>query len=441
VRRLVWVAGALAGLVVLLLVYGAIELRSLDSPEFHKTLLEQARGTLGTNLRVERMTLSIFSGVSLRGVVIDNPPPFKGPFVSAQSFVLRYRLWPLLAGRLDVQQLAIEEPSINLEMDARGRFNYELLKPLAAPGAASRTSSSSALTLLLSKLSVDRGQLSLRDQSGPPLMRAEGFGLASGFEVGAAGLSGSGTVRLSTLDLGDALFVRDVEAPLKAGAGRATLGPVRGRVADGRLAGSLALRLGGGFQYGADVQVDGARVETLLKEAKAAPSLAGSLKATAHFDGTAGLPTLSGKGNASVGDCRAGSLPLLKLLSSVLQVPELADPRFDQCLLEFSLARSRLETAVLSMKGPSVDLGGHGSVMLETGALDHAMTLALRQALVDKISAREVRAAFTPRGDGFAKVDFKVSGTLASPKVDLLSRIGEKALTEAAKGKLKKLIN
>jgi len=75
---------------------------------------------VGADVRVEGMDISLLSGVTLRGIAIANPRPWTGDFLAAEAFVLRYRLRPLLAGRVEVERLALEKPSLALAMNARG---------------------------------------------------------------------------------------------------------------------------------------------------------------------------------------------------------------------------------------------------------------------------------------------------------------------------------
>ena len=73
------------------------------------------------------MEISLLSGVTLEGITVANPAPFRGDLLTADAFVLRYRLLPLLAGRVQVDRLALEKPALTLAMDAQGGFNYERL--------------------------------------------------------------------------------------------------------------------------------------------------------------------------------------------------------------------------------------------------------------------------------------------------------------------------
>ena len=114
-------------LLVAVVGYGIYLARSLDTPEFKATLLQRATAAVGTDVQVADLGVSLFSGVTLTGVTIANPPPFTGSLLEAEAFVLRYRLLPLLRGRLVVDELSLEKPVISLVSDKKGVFNYEKL--------------------------------------------------------------------------------------------------------------------------------------------------------------------------------------------------------------------------------------------------------------------------------------------------------------------------
>jgi hypothetical protein len=194
-----------------------------------------------------------------------------------------------------------------------------------------------------------------------------------------------------------------------------------------------------GFRFAANLEVKGAQVKTLLEEAKSKASVTGRLMAKASFEGSGGLPTLKGKGRAEIADCKVANARTLAVVAAALRLPELANPDLDQCLVEFSMAGSRVQTPVVRLTGKQIQITGHGMTNLDTSTLDYDMNLALGKELMNKITVRELRAAFRDRGDGFSTVDFKVTGTTVAPQTDLASRVGKAAATEAAVGGLKKL--
>jgi uncharacterized protein involved in outer membrane biogenesis len=429
------VAAVLAGAA-----YVAHLARSLNTPEFKEQVLAEARSRLGTDVRVDEMHVALLSGVTLRGVAVANPAPFPGEFLTAQAFVLRYRLLPLLSGRVDVQRLALEKPTIRLATDRKGTLNYEKL--MGGGGAASAPAKGGGaavpLEVVLKDLSVSDASLEMTDAAKATLAKVEGLHFRSAFRVAGGATEGQGRASIATVDLGDVLFVRDVSAPLQMTKAAVKLAPIRGRVGGGTATGDLTVHLQGGFRYESSLQLEDASVRTLLEEAKSPARVSGKLAGKAHFRGTAGLATLKGQGEGQVTDCKVEDAKVLLLLSHVLNAPELANPDFDECRVEFSLDGYRLRTPVLTLKGKAIQLTGKGSMNLESSTLDYDMTLALATTLLEKVQAKEVRDAFTQREDGFSTVDFKVYGSSQNPQTDLAKNIGKAAATEAISKFLKK---
>jgi uncharacterized protein involved in outer membrane biogenesis len=437
--------GTLAVLLVTALAaigYGVHLAGRLNTPEFQKSLLGQAKAAVGAEVRVQTMDISLFSGVTLSGLAIANPAPFGGDLLTADAFVLRYRLRPLLAGRVEVERVALEKPSLDLAMDAKGAFNYEKLggrAPSKPSAAAPAGAAAVPLRLVLKQLAVENGSVTMADHTKARLLAVEGAGFRSAFEVEGGVVRGSGEASLAEVSVADLLFLRSVRAPLSLSKETVTLSPIRADVAKGRATGDVTVHLKGGFRYVARLEVKGVDVSTLLAEAKSAGGVAGTLAAQATFEGSGGLPTMKGRGQGTVSDCRVEQGRVLALLATVLQVPELANPDFDECRAEFTQSGSRLSTPVLLLTGEAVQMRGAGTVNLETTALDYQMTLALAPRLFAKVTRPELRPAFKQRADGYATVDFRLFGTTTDPKTDLLARVGTAAATDAVKKGLDRL--
>jgi hypothetical protein len=422
--------------------YGVHLAGKLNTPEFQKSLLDQAKAAVGAEVRAKRMDISLFSGVTLQGIAIANPAPFAGELLTADAFVLRYRLRPLLAGRVEVERVALEKPALSLAMDARGAFNYEKLGgPAAKKPSATAPAGAAAvpLRIVLKQLAVENGSVTLADHGKARLLALEGAGFRSSFEVEGGTARGSGEATIPKVGLGDRLFLRSVRAPLSLSKEAVALSPIRADVAKGRATGDVTVHLKGGFRYVVKLEVKGVDVSTLLAEAKSAGGVSGTLAGQATFEGSGGLPTMKGRGQGTVSDCRVEQGRVLALLSAVLQVPELANPDFDECRAEFTQSGTRLATPVLLLTGEAVQLRGAGTVNLETTALDYQMTLALAPRLFAKVTRPELRPAFKERADGYATVDFHLYGTTLEPKTDLLARVGTAAATDAVKKGLGRL--
>jgi uncharacterized protein involved in outer membrane biogenesis len=435
---------ALVGVAVLVLgglaVWAGRIIGSLNTPAFQKQVLDQVSAAVGSRVEVKKMEIKLLEGVTLEGVSLANPAPFTGSLANADGVVLRYNLAALLGGRVEVQRLSLRKPVLALVMDQKGSFNYEKLGGGSAkPAAGGGTASAAPLQLVIEKLAVEDAAVTMVDDHKASFLKVEDADLDSAFTVTAGVAEGKGNARIKTLALADMLFVRSVSAPLSLTKDAVRLSPIRGKVAGGDVTGDLKLDLKAA-KYAMGLEVKGAQVETLLKESRSAAGVTGSLQAKASFEGTGGLPTMKGKGEAEVSSCKLAQSNVLGLLSSVLQLPELANPNFEQCRLEFTLGGNRLQTPVLSLKGAAVQLTGRGTVSLANYGLDYDMTLALSQSLMDKIRVKELRGAFKDRGDGFSTVDFKVTGTSDHPQTDLAARVGKAAATEALKDQASKLL-
>lgn len=434
VRVALLAAGGAAALGAVLVAYVAVRVRSLDTPAFQKALLDRVSAALGTRVQARSLSVSLLRGVTAEGVTIANPPPFNGTLLSAERLTLRYRPLALLRGRLELAALSVEKPVLDLAMDARGAFAYERLsaaRTKPSPGA------SLPVALAISKLSMDGARLVMRDPR-RPFVIVEGTSLDSGVRLDGGTLEGEGTLRVGLLNLADGFFVRDVRSPLAAADGRLKLDPVRATLAGGTVRGTAEVRLQKGFGYTATLRLDGARLETLLAEAKAAQALSGRLAGEAAVAGSGGVATLTGKGQLQVDDCRATRVALLTTLAAVLQLPELAHPEFDECRATFTLGGGRLTNPTLALKGPSVQLTGRGSTSLTTWAVDYDLTLALGRSLAGRIPVAELRDAFRDRGDGFVTIDFAVTGTTTAPRTDLPLRVGKAAAESGLKRFLRK---
>jgi hypothetical protein len=447
-KKLLLAVGVLALLLLVVVLgvvgYGFHLVGQLKTPEFKASLLQKVKDSAGTNVEVQDLDISLLSGVTLKGVRVDNPPPLKGPLLSADAFVLKYRLRPLLSQRFEVEELSLTKPVIALSMDAKGGLNYERLgggasKPAAGTAPAATGSSSLPLTLVLSKLSVSHAEVSMTDAAKATLLKVQDANFDSAFEIVGGAATGKGDARIAAISMADMLFLRDVKTRLEVSPAAVKLAPLSSQLAGGQAGGDMTLDLKN-FRYTTNLDVKDADVKTLISEAKAAGGVEGKLVAKASFAGTGGMETLTGKGHAEIAGCRVTNSKVLTMLSSVLRLPELASPDFKECIVDFQMARNKVTTPKISLKSAALQLTGSGTMDLATSGLNYDLNLALSNAMLDKIPVREMRAAFKDRGDGFGATDFKVTGTSAAPQNDLAGRVGKAAATQAVQQGVGKLL-
>ena len=126
-KRLLWILVVL----IAVLTAAAIAIPSLiDLEPVKARWLPVAEQALDRQVSVGRVTLSLFPpvGVTIQDVsVMDEPAFSRDPFLTAETVTARVALWPLLQRRVEVSQLIVKRPVIELVKDAQGRWNYETL--------------------------------------------------------------------------------------------------------------------------------------------------------------------------------------------------------------------------------------------------------------------------------------------------------------------------
>jgi hypothetical protein len=200
------------------------------------------------------------------------------------------------------------------------------------------------------------------------------------------------------------------------------MSPVSGQLAGGELSGDIVLNTAPEFQYILDLELTDADVSALLQEGKIESEVQGKLQASIRVEGRGGLSSMVGQGRATVVGGRVSHLPAQELIASLLQAPSLREIEFEECVVEFTLAGNILETPVIRLFSPLVEVTGKGSVDLEQVRLDHDMILALSPELLSQLPAPLLRA-FKQREDGFYILEFRLWGPVHSPQTDIEQKI------------------
>jgi uncharacterized protein involved in outer membrane biogenesis len=121
---LIWFA-AVAGLAVYVKVkYPAERLRQL--------LIAYAAEEYGLRVAVARLEFDLFRGfeldnVVLRGALTDSAPQFEAPPLAVEKITLAYRWRSLLSRRLDIDEIAIENPAFFYQLNSDSTSNLDAL--------------------------------------------------------------------------------------------------------------------------------------------------------------------------------------------------------------------------------------------------------------------------------------------------------------------------
>jgi len=440
-KKTIKILGVLFAVIVILLVLTVVLVnRYLQSPEFKEFALGAAHDALGSNVKLDTMNISVFSGVTLTGVVVSNPQGFPGDLLTADAFVLHYRLLPLLRRRVEIEEVSLRKPGIKLVRGDSGKWNYESFTAKAEQAATSNAAASTAseptptvrrghFDITLSKVALDNGDIVMLAQTNKELLHLQGINLTSSIGFTGDKLSGDGKAGIDAINLSNSLFINKLAAVVKLSGDSLELDSLKGELAGGQISGNVSAKVLGDLNYAVQLQVKDADVDKLLQDAKTKRVMKGKLQATVALQGTGGLPTIAGSGQAQITGGELVNEPILNTLAFVL--PELKDLHFTEFRLEFSISNNVVQTPVIHVISPDVQITGTGTVSLADNTLNENMTLALSSALMSHVP-QAMQGAFSQRSDGFMTVDFRVWGPYSSPQNDLKNKL----ITGTAKGLL-----
>ena len=169
----------IVAVVVVLFVSLIVLAKVLITPErVRETVLPLAEESLGRTVDLENIDISIFSGISLQNMAVHKKDG-AGEFVAADKVVLRYSLWALLRLKVEVDEIALVRPRLEIIRNEDGSFNFSDLiaeeeetksseKGGGAGSGAAKTGGGAPIDLHISKVSIEDGQLLFIDRSAKP---------------------------------------------------------------------------------------------------------------------------------------------------------------------------------------------------------------------------------------------------------------------------------
>jgi AsmA protein len=152
------------GAVVALLIVLVIALPLLINAEQFRPMVEsQAKAALGRDVKVGKLTLSIWQGgmVAEQLQIADDPAFSRAPFVVAKSLAVGVEMMPMILSReAKVTSVELEEPQIMLVKNAAGKWNFDSLGTV--PGAKpAKTGAGAARPFTVQNLKITDGKITM----------------------------------------------------------------------------------------------------------------------------------------------------------------------------------------------------------------------------------------------------------------------------------------
>ena len=161
-------------------------------------LIEQAEGALGRRISVDQVQATIFSGIGARltnFAMADDPTYASGDFVRAKDLQIIVEFWPLLRKSVQVKQVILHDPVIQIVRNRDGNFNFSTIGKKAKAKKDEREKEERApreeqSALLISLVDISNGNIRYLDKKNGTDMQAkqidlkiEDFDFAKPFSV------------------------------------------------------------------------------------------------------------------------------------------------------------------------------------------------------------------------------------------------------------------
>jgi len=123
-KKLLKVAGIVVGVLILLIIGLSIFVKSyLSSDRLKPLILPKAEAMTGRKVLLDEISVSLFKGIVAKGLSVKERDGQRD-FVKVGRFVLSYRLLPLLKKQLVISKIEIVSPSISIEKERGGNYNF-----------------------------------------------------------------------------------------------------------------------------------------------------------------------------------------------------------------------------------------------------------------------------------------------------------------------------
>ncbi len=134
-RWLLWGLGVVFTVMVVVLAFVYLVLTHLDSPAVKSVILDRLQKSTGIHADFRSLHLDLLHGITIDGLSVQNPPQLQGyahDLADVKRIAVKWNLASLDSNRRRIW-LTIDQPSIYVVQDAKGRTAFDILFPSTKP--------------------------------------------------------------------------------------------------------------------------------------------------------------------------------------------------------------------------------------------------------------------------------------------------------------------
>lgn len=463
-RVLLVTAGAILGLFAAALLAVNLYVQSQGTQAW---IQEELAQRLGTTLRINRISVTPWSGLKLTGITMPQEPgSVPGDFLRAETFRLRIRFLSLFARRLVITEVALVRPNVVWAQNASGKWRLPAtaphvvtnknvspdepsVAPTTLPPATVPAPASSAppppviagsapaagpavpqeehvngdgFTPEVRRVMLTNGNFRFLDAQAKPVASFERVNFRSNFRSGSA-LRGNASI--GKISLRERFFLEQLESILRYDSVSLELSQISARCAEGEVNGQFKINPADpGSPFDVTVKFHDVQADRVVTDA-GGPSgmISGRIEGQLEASGkTSDADALAGMGEIYLRDGEVRQYSLLTALGELLQIDELKQLRFERAQVKYHIRPGVITVDELLLTSAHVRLSANGTISF-AGKLHLDSQLAINEKIRSHLFSA-IRDNFQPiEPAGFSAVNFQVSGSVDRPKTNLMDRL------------------
>jgi uncharacterized protein involved in outer membrane biogenesis len=423
-RWLVVTVAVVLGLGLLAIAVGAVWLNSfIHSDAFRTEVESRASETLGGPVQVQSIDFNIFQGVKLNGLVTQIDPTHSGGQgalkVQVASVNCAYAWSDLLQRKLRLTGITLDKPQIVLTKQPTAPPPAQALPGGPDSGTTAGPGTAVPFQFTLDHAKVSEGSLTICDAAGTTMVQLQGVNAAADTSGYFEGKDVTGTLKIADM-VGSNLHVTNFSTPFTYHQNLLDAKPFEASAFNGTIAGDYHLDGTGPSILNFNAKGFDIAQLTAATSSGSSAKLSGSLDLQSKWLAVE-LGDPNGEGDAQITNGKLEGVKMLHDLSSIFRIKELDAPLISSAKTHFVVQNRQTKFIGLEINSTGFQMTGSGVIGFD-GSLNADMVLILSSSSMGKLP-REVSAFFVQQSNGSGSVAYHLSGTVADPQTDLVTRL------------------
>jgi len=405
----------------------------LQSEAVQKRILNAAEQALGAPITLKTTYYTPWGGIVLSGVAVPSPDGKKHNLLEISSLRLNVALFPLLQGRVIIKVVTLKDPVLIIRQRKEGTW-VALVPPAPSPeipipldksteptSATESPSPRRSVKVEVKRIRIHGANAAIVDQMGRTQLRIENANLEADV---FPDFTTSGTILIREVEVGTSLRIRKLGSPFTWDGKTLSMPEITGILAGGAITGDYKLEAGEEPSFTLNANVVDAKLSKLAEDAAAdAGKTAGTMKGHIHLTGNPiNAASLSGTASVDLIEARLQPVDFIVKLGELFGIDELQLLQLSEATSKFVIADEKVIVENIRLQSENLILEGKGRAKFD-GGLDLKSRLLINKKIQKQLGSGLGKNFESSEDSAYKQLPFKVTGTVANPKTDLLDKV------------------